>query len=176
MIIRPDVMNRSLEKEFNKQKSEKLIYFSPRGRKITQEYLQSLLSINHVGLLCGRFEGVDQRVLDIWNIEEVSLGDFVLSGGDIAAFALIESVVRLIPRVLGSISSLDEESFTSGLLEYHHYTRPDNWMGLHVPNILKSGHHAKIRNWRRLKAEIITKVMRSDLWNDYFKLYNNSKD
>lgn len=173
MVLRPDIINRSLEKRFNKQISEKIIYFSPRGRNITQEYLLSLLKIDHVGLLCGRFEGIDQRILDVWNIEEVSLGDFIISGGDIAAVALIDSIVRFIPGILGGGSSLDEESFISSLLEYPHYTRPNNWIGLNVPRVLKSGNHVKIRNWRCLKSEIITKVMRSDLWNNYLKLYNN---
>jgi tRNA (guanine37-N1)-methyltransferase len=169
MVMRPDVVNRSLESAFCERKPQKILYLSPRGRKITQTYVQELAKQDHIGLLCGRFEGVDQRVLDAWDVEEVSLGDFVLAGGDVAAMALIEAIVRLLPGVLGSEASLEEESFASGLLEYPHYTRPQNWEGREVPEVLRSGHHEKIRAWRRGKAEELTKARRPDLWENYVK-------
>ena len=118
-------------------------------------------------LICGRFEGVDQRVLDARQVEEISLGDFVLSGGELAALTLLDAVVRLLPGVVGKNESLEDESFETGLLEYPHYTRPDPWKDMGVPDVLKSGHHAKVATWRREQAEAVTKERRPDLWAKY---------
>ena len=125
-------------------------------------------------LVCGRFEGLDERVLEKYKIQEVSLGDFVLSGGEIAALMLMDAVVRLIPGVIGEPDTLLEESFTSGLLEYPQYTRPQEWEGLEIPDVLMSGHHEKIRKWRQDCSENLTKNRRPDLWNKYS--HNKSDD
>jgi tRNA (guanine37-N1)-methyltransferase len=140
------------------------IYLSPRGAPLTQARVRELARGPGVILLCGRFEGVDQRVLDARKVEEVSIGDYVLSGGELAAQVLIDACVRLLPGVAGNEVSLAEESFASGLLEYPHYTRPRDWEGLAIPDVLLSGDHEKIAKWRREQAEKITKERRPDLW------------
>ena len=140
------------------------IYLSPRGTPLTQARVRELAAGPGVILLCGRFEGVDQRVLEARNVEEVSLGDYVLSGGELAAQVLIDACVRLLPGVAGNEVSLAEESFASGLLEYPHYTRPRDWEGRAIPDVLLSGDHEKIAKWRREQAEKITKERRPDLW------------
>jgi tRNA (guanine37-N1)-methyltransferase len=140
------------------------IYLSPRGAQLTQVRVRDLASGPGVILLCGRFEGVDQRALDARNVEEVSIGDYVLSGGELAAQVLIDACVRLVPGVAGNEASLAEESFASGLLEYPHYTRPREWEGRAIPDVLLSGDHEKIAKWRREQAEKITKEGRPDLW------------
>ena len=147
-----------------------ILYLSPRGRPLTQARVRALADGQGAVLLCGRYEGVDARVIDAWDMEEVSLGDYVLSGGEIAAMALIDAVVRVLPGVIGSAESLTEESFEAGLLEYPHFTRPEVWtdrMGREhvVPEILKSGHHGKIAEWRRREAEETTKTRRPDMWS-----------
>lgn len=167
MVMRPDVLDAALSETFALDKPDRLIYLSPRGQTLTQELCRETSTLSHVGLICGRFEGIDQRVLDAWSIEEVSLGDFVLAGGEVAAQAFIESVVRLLPGVLGAEESLDEESFANGLLEYPHYTRPREWKGLTVPDILISGHHEKINMWRQQQSENLTQMRRPDLWDRY---------
>jgi tRNA (guanine37-N1)-methyltransferase len=144
-----------------------VIYLSPRGRPFKQARARALAAGRGVTLLCGRFEGVDERVLAARAIEEVSIGDFVLTGGEIAAFALIDACVRLIPRVLGNAESTEEESFSSGLLEFPQYTRPTEWEGLRIPEVLLSGHHGRIAAWRRDQAERLTKERRPDLWRAY---------
>ncbi len=141
-----------------------VIYLSPRGKPMDQALVQRLAGAPGVTLLCGRFEGVDERVLQARNVEEISLGDFVLTGGEIAAMALIDATVRLIPRVLGNAESTEAESFSHGLLEHPHYTRPTDWEGRAIPEILLSGHHAKIAEWRQSQAEKLTKERRPDLW------------
>jgi tRNA (guanine37-N1)-methyltransferase len=141
-----------------------VIYLSPRGRPFTQGRARELAAGEGITLLCGRFEGVDQRVLEAHGVEEISIGDFVLTGGEIPAMALIDAVVRLRPGVLGNEASLDEESFSRGLLEHPHYTRPQVWEGREIPEILLSGHHAKIAEWRLSQAERLTKERRPDLW------------
>jgi len=146
-----------------------LIYLSPRGRVMDQELVRSLAEGQGVTLICGRFEGIDQRVIEVRGIEEVSLGDFVLSGGEIAAMALMDAVVRLLPGVVGDPATLDEESFDGGLLEYPHYTRPQEWEGRLIPDVLTSGHHARIRDWRRGEAERLTRMRRPDLWERYLR-------
>jgi tRNA (guanine37-N1)-methyltransferase len=140
------------------------IYLSPRGTSLTQSRVRELAHGSGVILLCGRFEGVDERVLEARNIEEVSVGDYVLSGGELAAQALIDACVRLLPSVAGNDMSLTEESFASGLLEYPQYTRPRDWEGRTIPEVLLSGDHEKIARWRREQAEKITKERRPDLW------------
>jgi tRNA (guanine37-N1)-methyltransferase len=141
-----------------------VIYLSPRGRPMTQSLMRRLAECDGVTLLCGRFEGVDQRVLDHFDIEEVSLGDFVMTGGEIAAQALIDSVVRLLPNVLGNAESVVEESFSNGLLEHPQYTRPAVWQGREIPAVLTSGNHAEVAKWRKAMAEEVTRVRRPDLW------------
>jgi len=140
------------------------LYLSPRGTPLTQRRARELAQGPGVLLLCGRFEGVDQRVLDARDIEEISIGDYVLSGGELAAQVLIDACVRLLPGVAGNEVSLDDESFTSGLLEYPHYTRPREWEGRAIPDVLLSGDHEKIAKWRREQAEALTKARRPDLW------------
>ena len=140
------------------------LYLSPRGTPLTQHRARELAQGPGVLLLCGRFEGVDQRVLDARDIEEISIGDYVLSGGELAAQVLIDACVRLLPGVAGNEVSLDDESFTSGLLEYPHYTRPREWEGRAIPDVLLSGDHEKIAKWRREQAEVLTKARRADLW------------
>jgi tRNA (guanine37-N1)-methyltransferase len=166
MVFRPDVLDRALRANYP-EKPEALIYLSPRGKPLQQKHVKELAKLTEIGLLCGRFEGVDQRVLDAWDIEEVSIGDFVLSGGEIPAMVLIDACVRLLPEVLGCEESLVEESFSSGLLEYPQYTRPQEWDGREVPEVLRSGHHEKIKAWRQAMAEKITQERRPDLWQAY---------
>ncbi len=166
MVMRADVIHGALSHHY-KKRPKNLIYLSPRGKPFTQQRAQELAQGGEVGFLCGRFEGVDQRVLDHWDFEEVSLGDFVLSGGEIACQALIDASVRLVPGVLGAAESLEEESFTSGLLEYPHYTRPREWNDCNVPPVLLSGNHREIYAWRKLQAESLTKERRPDLWECY---------
>ena len=146
-----------------------VIYLSPRGRPLTQARVRRLAQGAGVTLLCGRFEGVDERVLEAWHAEELSLGDFVMTGGEIAAHALIDATVRLIPRVLGNQASTEEESFSGGLLEHPQYTRPTVWQGRAVPDILLSGHHAEIARWREAEAERLTQERRPDLWRAYLE-------
>ncbi|HLJ63214.1 MAG TPA: tRNA (guanosine(37)-N1)-methyltransferase TrmD [Stellaceae bacterium] len=144
-----------------------LIYLSPRGRRLDQERVRALASGPGVALLCGRFEGIDERVIEARGIEELSLGDFILSGGEPAAMALLDAAVRLLPGVMGTQASLIEESFAGGLLEYPHYTRPSLWAGNAVPEVLISGDHGKIRQWRQAQAEAATRERRQDLWERY---------
>jgi len=140
------------------------LYLSPRGTPLTQARARELAQGPGAILLCGRFEGVDERVLDARQIEEISIGDYVLSGGELAAMVVIDACVRLLPGVAGNEVSLDEESFASGLLEYPHYTRPREWEGRAIPEVLLSGDHARIAKWRREQAEKLTKKRRPDLW------------
>lgn len=153
-----------------------LVYLSPRGRRFDQSMARDWQAKGGVTLLCGRFEGLDQRVLDARPIEEVSLGDFVLSGGEPAALAMLDSVVRLIPGVMGAEATLDEESFTVGLLEYPQYTRPVLWEDREIPDVLTSGHHGAIKEWRLAKSEEITRIRRPDLWSTYVRGKEKNKD
>ncbi|MBD3626268.1 MAG: hypothetical protein HUJ24_13055 [Rhodobacteraceae bacterium] len=141
-----------------------MIYLSPRGGPLTQNLAKRLARADGVTLLCGRFEGVDQSVLDARNVIEVSIGDYELSGGEIAAQVLIDATVRLIPRVLGNSASVEEESFTHGLLEHPQYTRPAEWEGHEIPEVLLSGDHGKVAEWRRAQSQALTKERRPDLW------------
>jgi tRNA (guanine37-N1)-methyltransferase len=170
MVLRADVLGEAIEAaQAGTTGNWPLIYLSPRGAPMTQDLMQTLARADGVTLLCGRFEGVDERVLQHYAVQEVSLGDFVMTGGEIAAQALIDATVRLIPDVLGNADSTLEESFASGLLEHPQYTRPAEWQGHAIPEVLMSGHHGKVEAWRRAQSEAITKARRPDLWDAYLK-------
>ena len=169
MVMRADVVGRALDAAKKKSPDAPLIALSPRGRLLTHARVRKLSQGAGVSLLCGRFEGVDQRVLDARNIEEVSIGDYVLAGGEVAACVLIEACVRLLPGVIGDANSLESESFEDGLLEYPHFTRPRQWEGYEIPQVLLSGDHEKIAAWRREQAEKITRERRPDLWGKHKK-------
>lgn len=175
MVIRADVMSKALDQA---QGADDLpvIYLSPRGAPLTQARARELAEGPGVTLICGRFEGVDQRVLDAYDIEEVSIGDYVLTGGELAAQVLIDATVRLIPRVLGNQDSLAEESFSDGLLEHPQYTKPAVWQDRAIPDVLLSGNHAAIATWRQDMAERLTKKRRPDLWRAYETRMDPTKD
>lgn len=165
MVLRADVLGQAIEHAAaNAPVGRPIVYLSPRGKPFTQTKAREWAQGSGVILLCGRFEGVDQRVLDHYNIEEVSLGDFVLTGGEIAAQAMIDATVRLLPDVLGNAASTEEESHSNGLLEHPQYTRPAVWKGLDIPEVLQSGHHGKIEAWRREQSHELTQKRRPDLW------------
>ena len=164
MVLRPDVLDAAIAGAGG---VGKLINLSPRGKRLDQARVRDLAAGPGVQLICGRFEGVDERVLDKNAVEEVSLGDFVLSGGEPAAIALIDACVRLLPGVVGAADTRVEESFADGLLEYPHYTRPAVWHGHTVPDTLVSGDHQRVRAWRRAQAELLTRQRRPDLWERY---------
>ena len=164
MVLKPDILGRAIEACGGRGP---IIAPSPRGRPFTQDMANNLASLPGVTLICGRFEGIDQRVLDAFGVEEVSLGDYVLTGGEIAAQVLIDATVRLIPRVLGNQASTEHESFSDGLLEHPHYTRPTEWAGRKIPEVLLSGHHGQIADWRKAQSEALTKQRRPDLWRAY---------
>ena len=162
MVLRPDVVASAVDAV--ERNARPVLYMSPRGKPLTQARVRNLADGPGCIVICGRFEGVDERVLEARDIEEVSLGDFVLAGGEVASMALIEACVRLLPGVAGNEGSLEEESFESGLLEYPHYTRPRVWEDRAIPDVLLSGDHGAIEAWRRSQAEKITKARRPDLW------------
>ena len=164
MVMRADIVGNALDAA-NLQ--SRAIYLTPRGKLLDQKRVRALASDPEIAILCGRFEGVDERVLDRHDLEQVSLGDFVLSGGEPAAISLIDACVRLLPGVIGKEKSLQDESFEGGLLEYPHYTRPVHWQGQKVPELLLSGPHQKIKSWRREAAIRITQERRPDLWKRY---------
>ncbi len=180
MVMRPDVAARALDAAAEGTPTDRarwpVVYLSPRGRPFRQADARRFAAAKGITLLCGRFEGVDQRVLDAYGVEEVSLGDFVLTGGEIAAEALIDATVRLIPRVLGNQASTEEESFSHGLLEHPQYTRPNVWEGRAIPEVLLSGHHARIADWRRAEAERLTRERRPDLWRAYCEAAGKDPD
>ncbi len=168
LVLRPDVMAAALRAALaGAPAGARLIHLSPRGRRFDQAMAAELAAGPGVELICGRFEGLDERVIEAFGAEEVSLGDFVMTGGDIAAMALLDATVRLIPRVLGNQGSTEDESFADGLLEHPQYTKPAVWEGRAIPDILLSGHHAHIGAWRREMAERLTKERRPDLWRAY---------
>lgn len=167
MVMKADVVDRAITHVKDTQNPDKIIYLSPRGKKIDQKGINSLAELPKIALLCGRYEGIDDRVIQYHGIEEVSLGDFVLCGGELPAMCLIESCVRLVPGVMGDPASHEEESFQNGLLEHPHYTRPLVWEGMQVPEVLTSGNHKEIKCWRQHQAETITKDRRPDLWKLY---------
>ena len=167
MLIKPDVLANSLDKNLNS--NEKIIYLSPKGKLFNQKLAKELSKEKTVNLICGHFEGIDQRVIEARNIEEVSIGDFVLSGGESAAFVILDAIIRLLPGVIGNEKSVEEESFENGLLEYPQYTKPQIWEEKTVPDVLLSGDHAKIKDWRLSQSEAITRDRRPDLWRKYKK-------
>jgi len=167
MLMRADIIANSLDKNIS-SKNEPIIYLSPKGKKFDQVYAKKILEKN-INIICGHFEGVDQRLLETRNIEEVSVGDFVLSGGEIGAFVVIDTIVRLIPGVLGNSNSLSEETFERNLLEYPQYTKPQKWEKKNIPDVLLTGDHAKIKDWRLSQSGDITRRRRPDLWEKYKK-------
>jgi len=167
MLLKADVLAKSLDQ--NKIQGERVIYLSPKGKKFDQKYAQELSNEKSVSFICGHFEGVDERVLTTRNIEEVSVGDYILSGGETAAFVVMDSILRLLPGVLGNENSKSDESFENGLLEYPQYTKPQILEEKGVPEVLLSGDHSKIKDWRLSQSEAITRVRRPDLWQKYKK-------
>ena len=167
MLLKPDVVAKSLDA--NIKNGEKIFYLSPRGKVFNQNIAKEISKENKVNLICGHFEGIDQRVLDNRKIEEISIGDFILSGGETASYVFLDSILRLIPGVIGNEDSKNEESFENGLLEYPQYTKPQIWEEKSVPNVLLSGDHAKIKDWRLTQSKAITRHRRPDLWQKYNK-------
>ncbi len=167
MVMKPDVLARSLDYAIEKQPKTKLIYPSPRGKLLTQAKIEEFVSSKSLTILCGRYEGVDHRVLEKYGVEEVSIGDYILSGGEVAAIVIIDACIRKLDGVIGNSQTHSQESFGAGnfsdLLEYPHYTRPPLWEGKTVPDILLSGHHEEINNWRHQQAKEITRLRRPDL-------------
>jgi len=168
MVLRADVLDRALQAAGAGTPEDRarwpVICLSPRGKPFDQAAAHRLAGADGVTLICGRFEGIDQRVLDAWQVEELSLGDFVLTGGEIAAQAVLDATVRLMPGVLGNAASTEEETFAEGLLEHPQYTRPQAWQGREIPEVLTSGNHAEVAKWRRAQAEALTRERRPDLW------------
>ena len=167
MLIKPDVLASSLDK--NLKSKERIIYLSPKGKLFNQKFAKELSKEKTVNIICGHFEGIDQRVIEARNIEELSIGDFVLSGGETAAFVMLDAIIRILPGVLGNEKSVEDESFENGLLEYPQYTKPQIWEEKTVPDVLLSGDHAKIKDWRLSQSEAITRDRRPDLWQKYKK-------
>ena len=167
MVMRADVIANSLDKNLDIQ--EKVYYLSPRGKLLKQEAVKKISKESSLNILCGHFEGIDQRVLDSRKIEEISIGDYIISGGETASYVVLDSVLRLIPGVLGNENSLVNESFENGLLEYPQYTKPQIWKKNKVPEVLLSGDHAKIKHWRLSQSEAITRDRRPDLWHKHIK-------
>jgi len=166
MVLRADVMGRAIEHALSRGPGP-LVYLSPRGRRFDQAMARDWAALPGVTLICGRFEGLDQRVLDHYRVAEVSLGDFVMTGGEIAAQAMLDATVRLLPGVLGNADSAVEESHSTGLLEHPQYTRPAEWQGHKIPPVLLSGNHAEIDTWRREQAKALTRARRPDLWETW---------
>ncbi len=173
MVMRADIVDAALEAANTAGRPE--IYLSPRGRRLDQAMAEELAAGDGVVLLCGRYEGLDERVIEARGMQEVSLGDFVLSGGEYAAMSLIDACVRLLPGVLGAAESLAEESFQTGLLEYPQYTRPAQWRDRTVPDVLLSGHHERIQHWRLTEAQRVTRERRVDLWSQYVAGLNEAR-
>jgi tRNA (guanine37-N1)-methyltransferase len=167
MLLKADVLANSLDK--NENKGERIFYLSPKGKKFDQGFAQNLSKEKSISLICGHFEGVDERILATRNIEEISVGDYILSGGETAAFVILDSILRLLPGVLGNNKSSVDESFENALLEYPQYTKPQIWDEKTVPEVLLSGDHNKIKDWRLTQSEAITRVRRPDLWRKYEK-------
>ena len=161
MLLRADVLAKSIDQ--NKKEGERIFYLSPKGKKFDQKIAQELSKEKSISLICGHFEGVDERLLATRNIEEISIGDFILSGGETAVFVILDSILRLLPGVLGNENSKNEESFENGLLEYPQYTKPQIWEEKSVPDVLLSGDHSKIKDWRLSQSEAITRDRRLDL-------------
>jgi len=174
MVIRPDVVDRALK---SLPDVGALYYLSPRGAPLTQGHAKKMIKNKTITLLCGRYEGIDERVLESWQAAPLSIGDYVISGGEVAAQVVADACIRLLHGVMGDADSLTEESFENGLLEYPHYTRPQDWEGKTVPDVLLSGNHAEIAQWRLDKSRQMTQKMRPDLWSAYeAKQTNKHKD
>ena len=170
MLLKPDVVASALDK--NIKAKEQIIYLSPKGKRLDQKAVKYLSKLKKINILCGHFEGIDQRLLETRNIEEYSIGDFILSGGESASFVFVDALVRLLPGVLGNANSAKDESFENNLLEYPQYTKPKDWEGKKVPEVLFSGDHAKIKGWRLSQSEAITQRQRPDLWKKYLEKKN----
>ena len=171
MLIKADVLAKSLDEKIKEK--EKIIYLSPKGKLFNHKYAKEFSSEKSLNLICGHFEGIDERIIQSRNIEEISIGDFVLSGGEAAAFIILDAVLRFLPGVLGNENSTEDESFENGLLEYPQYTKPQIWEDKSVPDVLLSGDHAKIKDWRLSQSEAITRDRRPDLWQKYKKFKKN---
>ncbi len=167
MLMRPDVLANSLDKKI--KSTEKIIYLSPKGKLFNQNMARKLSKEKTINLICGHFEGVDQRLIESRGIEEISIGDFILSGGEAASFIILDSILRLIPGIIGNNKSISDESFENNLLEYPQYTKPQIWEKKGIPEVLLSGDHAKIKDWRLSQSEAITRDRRPDLWQKYKK-------
>tara|TARA_B100001564_G_scaffold307714_1_gene277727 strand:- start:217 stop:903 length:687 start_codon:yes stop_codon:yes gene_type:complete len=167
MLLKADVLAKSLDN--NIKKKEKIIYLSPRGKLFDYQYAKELSCEKTINFICGHFEGIDERIIQSRDIEEVSIGDFILSGGEVATFVILDAILRFLPGVLGNENSSEEESFENGLLEYPQYTKPQIWEDKGVPDVLLSGDHAKIKDWRLSQSEAITRDRRPDLWQKYKK-------
>ena len=167
MLIKADVLAKSLDN--NIKEKEKIIYLSPKGKLFDYKYAKELSNEKTINFICGHFEGIDERIIQSRNIEEVSIGDFILSGGESATFVVLDAILRFLPGVLGNEYSAEEESFENGLLEYPQYTKPQIWEDKSVPDVLLSGDHAKIKDWRLSQSEAITRDRRPDLWEKYKK-------
>ena len=167
MLLKADVLAKSLDE--NKNENERILYLSPKGKKFDQNLAKELANEKSLSIICGHFEGVDERILSTRKIEEISIGDYVLSGGESAAYVVIDSILRLLPGVLGNENSKLDETFENGLLEYPQYTKPQVWEEKAVPDVLLSGDHNKIKHWRLSQSEAITRVRRPDLWEKYKK-------
>ena len=167
MVIKPDVVAKAIDQNLNND--EKIIYLTPKGKSFNQNRAKNFLKDKKINIICGHFEGIDQRVIETRGIEEISIGDFILSGGETAAYVILDSILRLVPGVLGNENSCKDESFENGLLEYPQYTKPQIWEKIAVPEVLLSGDHSKIKNWRLSQSEAITRHRRPDLWQKYKK-------
>ena len=181
MLFRPDILSFALEQNIKEIAEAKIIYPSPRGKVFSQDMARNFAKNSEINIICGRYEGIDQRVIELFNVEEISIGDYVLSSGELACYVMIDAILRNVENVLGAKASLDEESFGSDenskyrhLLEYPHYTRPANFRGLEVPEVLTSGHHKNIANWRLEQSIKHTHNTRPDLYQKYLQ-DNNSK-
>ena len=170
MIIKSEIIHKALKETTKKIKNNySLVFLTPKGKKLNQEKIKKFVKKDNLILVCGKYEGIDQRVIDKWKMEEISLGDYILSGGEIAAMSLIDSCVRLLPNVLGSSKSLESETFENNLLEYPQYTKPRKWLGKKVPEVLLSGDHKKISEWKKNESIKITKIKRPDLFRKVIK-------
>ena len=167
MVLKPDVVAKALDQ--NLKKNEKIIYLTPKGKTFDQNKAKKFLNEKKINILCGHFEGIDQRVIESRGIEEISIGDYILSGGETAAYVILDSILRLVPGVLGNENSYKDESFENCLLEYPQYTKPQIWEKTPVPEVLLSGDHSKIKDWRLSQSEAITRHRRPDLWQKYKK-------
>ena len=167
MVLKPDVVAKAQDQ--NLKKNEKIIYLTPKGKTFDQNKAKKFLNEKKINILCGHFEGIDQRVIESRGIEEISIGDYILSGGETAAYVILDSILRLVPGVLGNENSYKDESFENGLLEYPQYTKPQIWEKTPVPEVLLSGDHSKIKDWRLSQSEAITRHRRPDLWQKYKK-------